>query len=85
MVNKLVKGSGYFYMPAIIGPVQIINVTDGVVQFGDSLVISPKSNAKSTDGSGGQNTGAFIVTNNGFSASNVLDWNLIDQPNIGNN
>lgn len=72
-------------MPAIVGPVQIITVAGGVVQFGDTLFISPKSNAKSTDGSGGQNTGGLIVTNNGISASNVLDWNMIDQPNIGNN
>lgn len=72
-------------MPAIIGPVQIINVGGGIVQFGDSLVISPKSNGKTVDGSGSQNTGGFIITNSGVNASNVLDWNVIDQPTIGNN
>lgn len=72
-------------MPAIIGPVQIINVSGGIVQFGDSLYISPKSNSKSTTGQGASNTGGFIITNNGLSASNVLDSSLVDQPNIGNN
>lgn len=71
-------------MPAIIGPVQIINVS-GIVQFGDAVFISPKSNSKTILGSGGSNTGGFIITNNGLNANNVLDTNLIDQPNIGNN
>jgi len=72
-------------MPAIIGPVQIINVGGGIVQFGDSLFISPKSNSKTNSGQGAGNTGGFIVANNGLNASNVVDSNLIDQPNIGNN
>jgi spore germination protein PF len=72
-------------MPAIIGPVQITTVSGGIVQFGDSLYISPKSNSKSVTGSGAGNTGGFVITNNGVSASNVLDTNLIDQPTIGNN
>ncbi|MEH6986749.1 spore germination protein [Cytobacillus firmus] len=72
-------------MPAIIGPVQIINVGGGIVQFGDSLYISPKSNSKSTTGQGAVNSGGFIITNNGLSASNVLDTSLVDQPNVGNN
>ena len=71
-------------MPAIIGPVQIVNVGGGIVQFGDSLYISPKSNSKSTTGQGAVNTGGFIITNNGLSSSNVLDTNLVDQPTIGN-
>ena len=72
-------------MPAIIGPVQVINVTGGVVQFGDTLIISPKSSAKTTAGQGALNSGGFIITVNGLSASNVLDTNLIDQPIIVNN
>jgi spore germination protein PF len=74
-----------FIMPAIIGPVQIINVGGGVVQFGDTAWVSPKSNTKTYSGSGGFNTGGFIVTNNGISGTNVLDTNLIDQPTVGNN
>ena len=34
-------------MPAFIGPVQIITVDGGNVQFGDALNISPKNNSKS--------------------------------------
>lgn len=72
-------------MPAIIGPVQIVNVGGGTVQFGDSLFISPKSNSKSNSGQGAGNTGGFIVSNNGLNATNVVDSNLVDQPNVGNN
>lgn len=72
-------------MPAIIGPVQIVNVGGGIVQFGDSLYISPKSNSKSTVGSGALNTGGFIITNNGLNASNTVDTSLVDQPTLGNN
>ena len=72
-------------MPAIVGPVQIINVGGGNVQFGDSLIISPKSNSKAASGQGASNTGGFILTNNGLNANNVVDSNLVDQPTIGNN
>ncbi|MFJ7728067.1 spore germination protein [Neobacillus sp. NPDC097160] len=72
-------------MPAIIGPVQIISIGGGIVQFGDTVYISPKSSTKTFAGSGGFNTGGFIVTNNGLSGTNVLDTNLIDQPIAGNN
>ncbi|QCJ41709.1 spore germination protein [Bacillus sp. S3] len=72
-------------MPAIIGPVQIVNVSGGIVQFGDTVYISPKSSTKTFAGSGGFNTGGLIVANNGISGTNVLDTNLIDQPIAGNN
>ncbi|EKN70282.1 spore germination protein PF [Neobacillus bataviensis LMG 21833] len=72
-------------MPAIIGPVQIVTVSGGIVQFGDTVYISPKSSTKTFAGSGGFNTGGLIVANNGISGTNVLDTNLIDQPIAGNN
>ncbi|MFO1445496.1 spore germination protein [Bacillus sp. Bva_UNVM-123] len=72
-------------MPAIVGPVQIITVGGGVVQFGDALYISPKSSSKTNSGQGALNTGGLIITLNGLSASNVIDTNLLDQPIIGNN
>ena len=53
-----------FAMPAIIGPVQIVNVAGGVVQFGDALYISPKAASKTNAGAGGFNTGGLIITNN---------------------
>lgn len=71
-------------MPAIIGPVQIVNVGGGVVQFGDTLFISPKSASKSMTGSGASNTGGFIITNSAFNANNLIDTNAVDQPITGN-
>ncbi|WP_066295022.1 spore germination protein [Bacillus sp. FJAT-29937] len=72
-------------MPAIIGPVQIMNVDGGIVQFGDALNIAPKTAGKTYSGQGAFNTGGLIITNNGISGTNVLDTNLIDQPIVGNN
>ena len=72
-------------MPAFVGPVQIFNVGGGVVQFGDTAVISPKSNSKTTSGSGSNSTGGFVSSINGVSANTTFDTNLIDQPTIGNN
>lgn len=72
-------------MPAILGPVQIVNVGGGVVQFGDTLYISPKSSSKTFSGSGGFNTGGFIIAANGLSGTNTLDTNVIDQPIVANN
>jgi spore germination protein PF len=72
-------------MPAIIGPVQILNVTGGIVQFGDTLYISPKTGSKTSAGAGGFNTGGIVLTFNGLSGTNVLDTKLVDQPIVGNN
>lgn len=72
-------------MPAIVGPIQVGSVTGGSIQFGDALNYSPKSSGKTITGSGTQNTGIFIITNNGISVSNVFDANLVDQPIVGNN
>jgi spore germination protein PF len=74
-------------MPAIIGgPLHIANIGgSGVVHFGDSAITSPKSASKTFAGCGGFCTGAFVLTNNGISSTNVLDTNLIEQPTIGNN
>jgi spore germination protein PF len=74
-----------FSMPAIIGPLQIVSVSGGVVQFGDTAYISPKSASKTNAGSGGFNTGLINVTWNGLSGTNVLDTKLADQPIAGNN
>lgn len=72
-------------MPAFLGPVQIFHVGGGVVHFGDTAFISPKSSSKLYTGSGSDSSGGFVVTNNGFSASNTFDTNLVDQPTVGNN
>lgn len=72
-------------MPAIIGSIQVVNVGGGVVNFGDTLNISPKSNSKSNQGSGSGNTGGFNITNNAFNATNAVDPDIIDQPAGQNN
>ena len=72
-------------MPAITGPVQVINLGGGILQFGDSAVISPKSSSKAFEGSGSSNTGAFVFNASGLNGTNVLDVNGIDQPIAGNN
>ncbi|MDQ0214785.1 spore germination protein PF [Oikeobacillus pervagus] len=72
-------------MPAIIGPVQIYSISDGIVQFGDSAFISPKNSGKTSAGSGGFNTGPFIVTYTGFNANPTFTCSGVDQPIVGNN
>ncbi|WP_078408625.1 spore germination protein [Priestia abyssalis] len=70
-------------MPAIVGPVNIGNA-GGIVTFGDVFYISPKETSKSASGSGAGNTGNFIITNNGLSATNTLDPDIADQNNAAN-
>jgi spore germination protein PF len=65
-------------MPSIVGPIKINSVSGGVINFGDSLNIAPKSTAKSNSGSGGGNTGDFQITNNGFSITNTVDPDVAD-------
>ena len=49
-------------MPSYIGYVYIGEVNDNaVVQFGDCIIISPKSREKSREGSGTGNTGSLPV------------------------
>lgn len=66
-------------MPAIVGPIKIISIGGGVVNFGDSFYVSPKDSAKTYSGSGSFNTGDFICTNNGLNATNTNDDDIFDQ------
>ncbi|MFC0557691.1 spore germination protein [Halalkalibacter alkalisediminis] len=71
-------------MPSIVtGPLKI-NSNEGVMNFGDSLNISPKSSSKSVSGSGGGISGDFVVTNNGFNINNVSDPDVLDQNQTAN-
>ncbi|MEW9501635.1 spore germination protein [Jeotgalibacillus marinus] len=70
-------------MPAIVGPVQIINVGAGTVQFGDIGINSPKSSEQSSSGSGSFNTGPFILNNNIFSVNPTISTSGINQPIAG--
>lgn len=61
-------------MPAIIGGVKVNDVGSGsIVQFGDTLKISPKSNSKTYVGSGTNNTGDNPRTNNLIDLSLTID------------
>ena len=71
-------------MPAITGPIQIINA-NGIDHFGDTLVISPKTANKTIEGAGADNTGIFVIANSVLSVNNTLDMNAIDQPMLANN
>jgi spore germination protein PF len=66
-------------MPAIVGPININSVGGGVVNFGDSFYLSPKSTSKTNAGSGALNTGNWIITNNGLSSTNPFDPDVADQ------
>lgn len=67
-------------MPAIVGPIKLNN-SGGIVHFGDTLNVSPKSSTKSMTGSGGSITGDFVLTNNLFNLNQALDPDLVDQIN----
>ncbi|WP_203364166.1 spore germination protein [Bacillus sp. REN10] len=70
-------------MPAVVGPVQIFTVSGGVVNYGDTLVISPKNPGKTVAGAGAENTGAFVVTYSCLSTNTVFDSTGADQPIVG--
>jgi spore germination protein PF len=73
-------------MPAVVGPIKITNVSSGAVfQVGDTMYIAPKTATKTQGGSGGFNTGDFILTNNSISFTNSLDPDVFDNNVAGNN
>jgi hypothetical protein len=67
-------------MPAFVGPILILS-TDGssAVSVGDTFALSPKHTNKIFAGAGGANTGDFIVVTNDKNATNLFDFDLIDQ------
>ncbi|MBP1947290.1 spore germination protein PF [Virgibacillus subterraneus] len=66
-------------MPSIVGPIKINSVGGGVINFGDSFYLAPKSTSKTNTGAGSQNTGDFICTNSGLSSTNPFDPDVNDQ------
>lgn len=65
-------------MPSIVvGPI-VFNSNEGQVITGDAFYVSPKATGKTIAGSGGFNTGQWIVTNNGISISNGVDPDGVD-------
>ncbi|MFC5403972.1 spore germination protein [Cohnella soli] len=74
-------------MPCIVGNVKILSVGgSGVVQFGDTLQISPSSISKTYAGAGSFLTGDLPRTNNAISATNTNDPDVQDssENNTGN-
>jgi hypothetical protein len=78
---------GYLPMPAnIFGPIQITTISaSGVVEFGDSLVVSPKIASKTPAGAGAFNTAVWVITNTALNSTTYIDPDVIDQPIVGNN
>jgi hypothetical protein len=69
-------------MPAVVGFVKIISVGSGsIVQFGDTLEVSPNSSSKTYAGSGSFLTGSLTNSNNAVSATNTLDPDVQDASN----
>ncbi|MEH7252197.1 spore germination protein [Neobacillus niacini] len=62
------------------GNLKIDNVSGGLINFGNSVFISPKSSAKAFVGSGSDNTGVQINTFTGQSSTTTLDSDVVDQP-----
>ncbi|MFX3633630.1 MAG: spore germination protein [Candidatus Pristimantibacillus sp.] len=66
-------------MPSIVGFVNIVSVgSSAIVQFGDSVQVSPSSNSKTYAGSGSFLTGSLANANNAVSATNTLDPDVQD-------
>ncbi|MDR7239572.1 spore germination protein [Neobacillus drentensis] len=66
-------------------PVKIDTVSGGIVQFGNSLFISPKGATKDTQGSGSLNTGITITTITGQNTTTSINADILDQPIIQDN
>ncbi|MEH7111588.1 spore germination protein [Neobacillus niacini] len=62
------------------GHLKIDNVSGGIINFGGTLFISPKSSAKTFVGSGSANTGIQNTTFSGQSSTTTLDTDVVDQP-----
>lgn len=66
-------------IPAVVGFVKIVSVGSGsIVQFGDTVQVSPSSTSKTYAGSGSFLTGSLTNSNNAVSATNTVDPDLQD-------
>jgi spore germination protein PA len=68
-------------MPAIVGAIQVINVSgSGVFQIGDVYKIAPISSSKTFAGAGSFNTGESLSVYNSNSQITAYDNDYADQP-----
>ncbi|GLX69126.1 spore germination protein [Paenibacillus glycanilyticus] len=66
-------------MPSIVGFVKVVSVgSSAVIQFGDTVQVSPSSQTKTYAGSGSFLTGSLANSNNAVSATNTLDPDVQD-------
>lgn len=76
MPNQL---KGVLYLPSLIGCIEIVSVgSSSIVQFGDSIQLSPNSNSKTYAGAGSFLTGDLANTNNAISTTNTNDSDVVD-------
>ncbi len=69
-------------MPSVVGFVKIVSVgSSSIVQFGDTVQVSPSSNSKTYAGSGSFLTGSLTNSNNALSATNSIDPDVQDNTN----
>ncbi|MDR7001344.1 spore germination protein [Neobacillus niacini] len=66
------------------GPIIINEIRGGNVNFGGSLVVSPKTAGKSVLGTGSGNTAVFNFSITGADSTNTIDSDVFDQPVDGN-
>ncbi|MFC7063508.1 spore germination protein [Halobacillus seohaensis] len=69
----------------IVGKLKFNSISGGVINFGDSLYIAPKSVEKAISGSGGGGVGDFQIVSTGMSITNGVDPDITDQNLIANN
>lgn len=70
-------------MPSIVGNVKIVSVgPSSIVNFGDSVFLSPTSSSKTFAGAGSFNTGDLANANtlNAASSTNTNDPDVVDSP-----
>ncbi|OEF99594.1 hypothetical protein BHF71_08200 [Vulcanibacillus modesticaldus] len=70
-------------MPSIIGNIKIVSVS-GVVNFGDSFYIAPKSTSKTFAGAGSFSTGDFQLSKQGITGQTNIDNDVADTTTAAN-
>lgn len=66
-------------MPSIVDNLKVVIVeSSAIVHIGDSIILSPRSDAMSYSGAGSFNTGNFPFTKNMFSETKTDDPDRID-------
>jgi spore germination protein PA len=71
-------------MPSIVGAVSIISIDhSAIANFGDAVILSPKSVSKTFAGAGSFNTSDNMKNYVGFNATNANDPHIADGNIVG--